>query len=60
MANVVLTENLSDNFDVTDDVGGITVDASTVDVTDATNITATTLLAALSEIGGRLDALENP
>jgi len=58
MANVVLTENLSDNFDVTDDVGGITVDASTVDVTGATNITATTLLAALSEIGGRLDALE--
>jgi hypothetical protein len=58
MADFVLTENLSDNFDVTDDVGGITVDASTVDVSGATNITATTLLDALSEIGGRLDVLE--
>lgn len=36
----------------------IDVNAAEIDVTAATNTTATTLLAALSEIGGRLAALE--
>ena len=58
MANFVTTDNLGDNFDVGETE--IQVDAATVDVTAATNITATTLIAALSEIGSRLNAIENP
>lgn len=58
MADFVTVENLGDNFDVGETE--IQVDPTTIDVTAATNITATTLLAALSEIGGRLDALEGP
>ncbi len=52
----VTLDSLGDNFDV--GVSEIQVDAATIDVTAATNITATELIAALSEIGSRLDTLE--
>lgn len=58
MAEFVIVDNLGDNFDVGETE--IQVDAATIDVTAATNITATTLIAALSEIGSRIAALETP
>lgn len=58
MANFVTIENLGDNFDVGETE--IQVDAATIDVTAATNITATELIAALSELGSRVEALETP
>lgn len=58
MAEFVIVDNLGDNFDVGETE--IQVDAATIDVTAATNITATTLIAALSEIGSRIEALETP
>lgn len=56
--NVVLAENLGDEFTLDTDTDTIHIDAAEVNVATATNISATTLLDALSEIGGRLDALE--
>lgn len=50
--------NLGNNFTLDNGTKKVKVDATNVDVTAATNITATTLIAALSEIGARLDALE--
>lgn len=56
----VLTKaNLSNQFNLDTGDDKVKIAAANVDVTAATNITATTLIAALSEIGGRLDALES-
>lgn len=58
-ANQPVTKaNLGTNFTLDNGTKKIKVNAATVDVTSATNIAATELLAALSEIGGRLAALE--
>lgn len=54
----VTKANLGTSLALDNGTKKINVSAANVDVTAATNITATTLLAALSEIGGRLNALE--
>lgn len=54
----IVKANLGTNFTFDGGTKKILVNAATVDVTAATNITAMTLTAALSEIGGRLAALE--
>lgn len=54
----VVKANLGTNFTFDNGTKKVLVNAATIDVAAATNITATTLIAALSEIGGRLDVLE--
>ena len=54
----VVLANLGTSFALDNVAKKVDVDAATVDVAAATDITATTLIAALSEIGSRLAALE--